>query len=312
MDWRNKARIAKWVAALPPGISYSAYYFLQRHFGELGSVDPVRCLKAGVRILELIENNGPHLNGSAAFLEVGTGRTLGLPIALWLCGAARIITVDLNRYLKKELVFEEIDYIAHHLTEVRQVFGCRSDEPVFVKRMALLVNGHRDLDSVLSMINTRYLAPADAGKLDLPCHSIDYHISYMVDQHVRPEALLSIVVEGRRLLSEQGLFIHYSTLSDLFAGVDSSISRVNFLQFREQEWEAIAGNRYMYHNRLRVDELAALWRQGGARILEMDCSIDPESLQVLQSGTLVLDPRFREKSPETNATRNAWIVAAPA
>ena len=39
----------------------------------------------------------------AAVMEVGTGWRVDMPIGLYLCGARRMITCDLNRYLVKPL-----------------------------------------------------------------------------------------------------------------------------------------------------------------------------------------------------------------
>jgi SAM-dependent methyltransferase len=312
MNWRNKARLAKAIDKLPSRISYSTYYFIQRHLGSLRAANPIRCLKAGVAIVDLIKKHKHELTGAETFLEVGTGRSLSLPVALWLCGAFRTITVDLNPYLKPEMVFEEIEYIRTHQEMVRQLFGLTSQKPAFRERFDLLLDSRRDLGGLLSLMNVRYIAPADAGRLDLATGSIDYHVSHAVVEHVSREALDRIFLEGKRILKATGLAIHYASLGDLFSSVDHSISPVNFLQFSEKEWESIAGNRYMYHNRLRVDELRDLFEHIGFRILCLEATIDPETLRVLKNGKLPLAPRFRDKSPETNASQRAWITAAPA
>lgn len=311
MDWKNKARIAKAFAKLPSGLSYSSYYLLQRHFGALRTVNPLVCLRGGVAMVDMIRKHKRKLTGSETFLEVGTGWCLSLPIALWLCGAFRTITVDLNPYLKSELVFEEIEYIRNHQEMVTQVFGPHSRDSVFQERFELLLQSGKDLDRLLSSMNVDYIAPADATRLDLAGKSIDYHVSFMALQHIRPEPLAGILREGRRLVKASGLLLHHIVFGDLFSDFDRSISPVNFLQFSDQEWESIAGNRFMYHNRLRVDELREIFEDAGLAILDLDPKIDSASLRVLESGELSLDPRFRNKTRETNATINAWVAAAP-
>lgn len=260
---------------------------------------------------DLVRKHRQELTGSETLLEVGTGRGLSLPIALWLCGACRTITVDLNRYLKAELVFEEIEYIKNHKDVVTRLFGLHSQKPIFRERFDLLLTSSSDLDDLLSCINVTYIAPANPGHLDLPSHSIDYHVSHVVVEHIAREALDGIFLEGNRLLKESGLAIHYATLADLFSDFDHSISPINFLQFSEREWASIAGNRYMYHNRLRVDELRELFERVGFEILWQEAKVDLESLQVIKNGQLALAPRFKGKSPETNASKHVWIIAAP-
>ena len=309
MNWRNKARMAQLVAKLPAGLSYAAYYFMQRQIGALRAANPTRGLKAGVTIAGLVRTHRGELSGSETFLEVGTGWSVTLPIALWLCGAYRTITVDLNRYLKSELVLEELDYIRTHQETVIELFGPQSTNPVFRERLDLLLASGTNLDRILSMINVQYIAPANAAQLQLPDESIDYHISFMVMQHIRRDLIPGILLEGSRLIKPDGLFIHYTVFSDLFSGVDNSISSVNFLQFTEAEWEAIAGNRYMYHNRLRVDELQQLFERSGLTVLQLDTKIDSAGIRALESGQLSLADRFRDKAIETNATASAWVTA---
>jgi hypothetical protein len=67
----------------------------------------------------------------------------------------------------------------------------------------------------------------------------------------------------------------------------------------------------MYHNRLRVDELCDLFQCAGLRVLCADAWTNPDSLRRLREQEFALDRRFKDKSPETNATEKVWITAAP-
>jgi hypothetical protein len=311
VNWRTKARLARVISKLPSGMSYRVYYFIQRHFGALRLAHPENHLKAGVVIADAIKKRKQDLTGAETFLEIGTGRRLTLPIALWLCGASQVITVDLNPYLKPELVFEDIAYLRDHREMVIRMFGPRTENRGFHERLELLLNFKGELNKLLSLLNIRYMASADAARLGIPDQSIDYHISFGVIEHIQRELLDGILVEARRVLKKAGLAVHYATLADPFSGDDDSISPVNFLRFSEEQWVSIAGNRYMYHNRLRVDELRELFERAGFRILDLDVQMHPESLRVLKTGTLPLDRRFRDKSPETNASQSVWLTAAP-
>ena len=48
--------------------------------------------------------------------------------------------------------------------------------------------------------------------------------------------------------------------SDHFSHSDQTISSINFLRYSDDEWQRYAGNRYMYMNRLRHDDVLALFR----------------------------------------------------
>src|SRR3990170_3571870 len=106
MNWRLKARVQNAIALLPSSLSYSAYYWLQRHLGALRRVNPSSRLSAGMEVCKRIQNAGRSPVGST-FLEGGTGWRVNTPLAFWLAGAEKVITADLNPYLKEELVRED-------------------------------------------------------------------------------------------------------------------------------------------------------------------------------------------------------------
>lgn len=307
MNWKTKAQIQRAVAALPSSLSYRAYSLLQRYTGGLRNVSPVSRLMAGAEMVAMIERAGRNLDGKSV-LEVGTGSRVNLPIALWLCGAGPITTVDLNPYLALDLVAEDVDYMASHAEELRSIFGSRGESPAFSERLTRLQAWQGEPARLLEALQITYLAPADATRLALPAQSVDFHLSYTVMEHI-PEALLgAILQEGKRLLRPGGLFVHLVDLSDHFSHSDPTISAVNFLQFGEKEWHRYAGNRYMYHNRLRADDYQTLFAGAGLRLLEANAVTDARALSLLRSG-FALDARFRNRAPEINAVRRLDLAA---
>jgi SAM-dependent methyltransferase len=308
MKWKHKALVQRLIARLPEHMSLPAYYFLQRRFGGLGRVDHLYTLNQGRRILDRIVAQKRPI-ASRVFLEVGTGRALNIPITLWLCGAEEVITVDLNPYLQEAMVFELIGYIRCHGEEACQSLKPYADEPGFRARLHRLISSEGNLSRLLAMMNVRYLAPADAAALPLPSESIDYHVSSTVFEHVPPDALERILAEGKRLLRDGGLFVHGISLSDHFSHSDKSISSINFLQFTEDEWAHYAGNRFMYHNRLRIDDYLALFERVGIAIVSVASTLDERAAEELRKG-FPLDGRFKNKSIEVNATNGASLVGA--
>ena len=81
-------------------------------------------LEAGIAACNRIEKIERSFVG-ATFLEVGTGRRINTPLAFWLLGAERVITVDLNPYLKEELVKNDLDYIQKNKIEIQNLFEGR-------------------------------------------------------------------------------------------------------------------------------------------------------------------------------------------
>ena len=135
MDWRWKARIVKLIAALP--MSNALYYRMQRSLGSLrpGKYDPSERLRAAAKMVNWAEESGHPIEGRSV-LEVGTGRTIDIPLALWLCGAARVLTVDLNPYLVEELTRESVAFLCRPET-IAEIFGGLADRPLLRDLLAL-------------------------------------------------------------------------------------------------------------------------------------------------------------------------------
>ncbi len=306
MNWRWKARIQKAVAAMP--MSNAIYYALQRAAGSLrpGRLNPLDSFKAAVSMADWVNRNGQEAVGKS-FLEVGTGRTVNLPTALWLCGAARIVTVDLHPYLSGALVAESNQFVRQHRDEVRQLFGTRAQTPQFQERFDQLMNRSGGLDHILKVMNVEYISPGDAAKLPFRDRSFDFHISHAVFEHIPAEDILSILNEARRVLVPQGLLIHIIDPSDHFAHDDRSITAINFLQFGEGEWDGLAGNQFTYHNRMRAFEYLELFKRAGVHVLWQQQTIDEPSLEALRNG-FRLNSQFQHIPPEELAVTSLNMV----
>lgn len=306
MNWRVKSRIQNALAVLPAASSHAAYYWVQRHFGGLRRVNPFRGLRAGLVVLDWIEWAG-RSPVESAFLEVGTGRRINMPLAFWLAGSRSVTTVDLNPYLKEELIREDLDYVGKHRDEVRQLFAGRIHADRFDKLLKF-TSSHWRIADLLDFCCFEYRAPADASKLPLPDASVDYHVSCEVFEHIASDSLRAILAEARRVLKADGLCIHRIDYSDHFSHSDPQISAINFLQFSDDEWDGLAGNRYMYMNRLRIDDFYRLFDDAGLQVLATESDEDPSLLEYLCSGSLTLDAAFAGKSDKALCTTGSWIV----
>jgi hypothetical protein len=223
-------------------------------------------------------------------LELGTGRLLEVPLGFYLGGAAGTTTVDLNRYLKSELVMESIQAMTRGREALLEVFRpCSSSglEERFDRLVAC-----RSLKSVLSLAGITYLAPADARHLPLEPGSVDIHTSYTVFEHIPRAVLVAILKESSRLLAAGGVALHRIDLSDHYAHDDPSISYINFLQYSNLEWRRLAENRFAYHNRLRPADYRAIYREAGHEILDWTERRDARSVEMLRSG-FKLDAEFQ-------------------
>ncbi len=310
MNWKNKARIQNAIAKLPSGLSNRVYYQMQRMAGGLRRVNPTKRLAAGIDTWQQLMRLGEDPRDKT-FFEVGTGWMLNAPLAYWLMGAAKVVTVDLNRYLREELVVESIEYIATHRSEIERRF----DSLLVVSRLnellSLLRPSQFSLARLLEMTGIEYHAPSDAAHTALPDHSVDYQTSFTVLEHIPPSVLRDILAEGRRILRPSGVSIHMIDYSDHFAHSDTTITQGNFLQFADREWQQIAGNRFMYMNRLRHDDYEAVFRDSQLEIVTSAPVVDAALANAIESGQLVVDSEFATKSIASLAATCAWIAARP-
>ena len=311
MYWKTKATLQNAVSRLPSESSYATYYWLQRHFGGLRSINPMARLRAGIETWRQIEKLG-HEPAGRTFFEVGTGRVPMTPLAYWLMGAKKVITIDLNPYLKTELTKECLQYIAEHVEETEAAFGAQLDRKRFDTLLYLQRQDGFRLQHLLDLCHITYIAPGDAARTGLSPASIDFHTSFNVFEHIPRDVLAAILSEGNRIISDAGLFVHRVDYSDHFSHSDTRISPINFLQYSDAQWDRYAGNRYMYMNRLRHDDFLALFEAAQHTVLATEPTVDETSLTLLREGMLGIDERFAEKTAEVLATTESWIVSAKA
>ncbi|MBV6512742.1 MAG: hypothetical protein HRU80_12935 [Ignavibacteriales bacterium] len=308
MHWKTKAKIQNLISLLPSALSYEVYYQVQRRMGRLQNFGPVIRLNAGITTWKKLIEHG-YQPDDKRFFEVGTGRVLNVPLAFWLMGAESVTTIDLNPYLKGDLVREDLQYISDNRKEIETLFGGLLRKDRFEELISFQKRTPFILKDFLQLCNFTYIAPGDAAKTGIETGSIDFHTSFTVFEHIPAPILSNILKEGIRITNKSGAFVHCVDYSDHFSHTDHSISPINFLQYSDKEWDAYAGNRYMYMNRLRHDEMVEIFTSAGLTILSAVPNLHEESLNLIKSGKISIDPKFRSKSDEILATVDSWFIA---
>lgn len=162
-----------------------------------------------------------------------------------------------------------------------------------------LVNGHiswlfsqgyiehaqfvRSLSDLESIYGINYKAPADIASSGLETASIDACISSFTMEHIPLSDLKLILLEIKRVLRPTGICSFVIDYSDHYAYTDSTIGRLNFLRFTEEQWRRYNHANH-YQNRLRHSDYIKLFNSCGFTIVSDDyVACDQKEVERLSS-----------------------------
>ncbi len=313
MNWKLKALIQNIVNLLPNTLSQSSYYHIQRKYGGLKKANPESRFVAAIEIKKLVELSERKYEGKV--YELGTGRRLNIPIANYLMGIDETVTVDLNNYLKEELVKEDINFILKNLDKVKSIFGEHLKQERWLLLLSFLKNTPLwSLIDLMKFCNIIYLPNQDAATINYPKNYFDYSTSFTVLEHIPSDEIIKIFDKMVDVVSDQGLLIHCIDYSDHFEHSDTNISSINFLKYSNFFWSIVADNKFMYMNRMRFDDFDCLFKNNGIHVLSCQ-NIHDDSVT-----NMLTDPKFRSslnskfsiKSDDVLSTTASWYVMSPA
>ena len=291
LNWQTKAKIMKTCALLPAG--GGIYRLIQKSFGRL-KANPMSRIPAQIEMAQWILDMGGESEGKT-FFEVGTGHNPIVPIGSFLCGAEKVITVDLHRRLDFGILKKSLEWMSKNRDEIRGYYDGVANPQItqIIERLDLIDSLKEVPEKFLSEANIQYLAPADAADTGLPDASVDYHISSTVFEHIPEVDIKRILKEAKRILKKDGIAIHFIDLSDHFQHQDKIITKINFLRYSEKEWDKIAGNEFAYCNRLRASDCLALFKEAGFDVCRKEATVDDEARKSMKNGFMV-DEGFRD------------------
>jgi methyltransferase family protein len=308
VNWRAKALVQKALSALPAG--QQLHHALQRRVGSLSRFDDELQTK-----LEDWRLMAGHLRGAgqpiagARLLEIGSGWYPTLPFALYLAGAARVITVDITRHMMAELVRRCAEGLAARAAAIAAASG--APEAEVRRRGDELVARLRgtDVEAATGGV-VEYRAPGDARRTGLPAASLDVVFSNSVLEHIPAEAIREMFVEARRVLAPGRIMFHSVNCGDHYAYADSRITQLNYLRYSETEWR-LWNNDFTYQNRMRAHEFTAMARDAGFAI-ELDTTT-PTPARLRELAAIPVHPAFRARfTPEQLCVTTVDFIARKA
>ena len=173
---------------------------------------------------------------------------------------------DLNYMLDLELVTTAVDAL-HSKGLLAHAFPVRSADD-------------------LLRYGIRYSAPADAADTGLSSGSIDACISTNTLEHIPLSSLKEIFTEVFRLLRSGGICSVKIDYSDHYSHTDPKISKLNFLKYSDEEWEAYNHTMH-YQNRLRHGDYVNLFSSLGFQILVESCVRSSEPFDFTPHGNFL-------------------------
>lgn len=308
MDWRIKGVIQKVLGVVPAG--HVIHHALQRRVGGMADfgrecdikVDDWRLMMGHLQAAKARIEGG-------ALLEMGTGWYPTFPFCLYLAGAGRVHTVDLNRLLRPGMTIALAERLANHVPLIASVSG-RPETEVAArqKAVAAALRGGASIAAATEGV-IDYRAPADATRTDLPAGSLDVVFSNSVLEHVPSATIAACFREARRILRPGALAFHSVNCGDHYAYFDRSIDQLHYLQYSEAAW-AKWNNAFLYQNRLRAIDLTGMARRAGFAI-EIDTS-RPHPDRLRQLDSIRIDPYFARYSRDQLAITSIDFVGRKA
>ncbi|HVK89737.1 MAG TPA: methyltransferase domain-containing protein [Kofleriaceae bacterium] len=297
--------IQKVLGAVPGGAEL--HYVLQRVGGGMAQFERECDVKVDDWRLMVEQLRAARVDLShATMLEVGTGWYPTFPVCLYLAGAARVLTFDITRHLRPEMVRRLVARLAHHVRTIAKAGGT-SEAEVETRRAALshaLGRGASLLDATGHVVD--YRAPADATETGLPAGAHDVVFSNSVLEHVPPDTIHRMFREAYRVLRPGGVMFHSVNCGDHYAYTDPSIDQLHYLKYSEARW-AWWNTRFLYQNRLRSIDFTEAAREAGFAIETDTSRANPRHLAGLDQ--IVVDPCFAGYTREQLAITSIDFIA---
>lgn len=240
-------------------------------------------------------------------LELGTGWYPIVPVGLVLCGAARVLTIDLRPLLSGERTRAVLQaYLRlHEDGRLPDLLPAADEARVSWMANALEAAATSAPEDVLRTMKVGALV-GDARATGLARRSVDLIVSNNTLEHVPPDVLEDLFREFRRIIRVGGVMSHAIDLGDHYSLFDHALSPYNFLRYSDSTWRWF-NNGFLYQNRFRLSDYRELHERTGFAIAqETGQASRPERLK-----EVALAARFQRYSEEDLVVTSGWMASRP-
>ncbi|MBE9469071.1 MAG: class I SAM-dependent methyltransferase [Bacteroidetes bacterium] len=303
--WIVKAIVQKIISFLPQ--SQKINYFFQKHITKgVVLTDEYfidRLLHAQNHVdyfcmYSLIANN---FNA----LELGTGWYPVIPIYMFLSGADKIYSVDINNLVSEENLKQTIVKYCQFYNSGELNKYIKEIDNERLKLLFDCYNRQNELnrEQLLNRLNINFIV-GDARQLPLESSSLDLITSNNTFEHIYPKILTEIIKEFCRVLKMGAVMSHFIDMSDHFAHLDKKINIYNFLKFSDKRWSLI-DNSVQPQNRLRIIQYQKIYHKLGIIIVK---KIDREG-NIAKLREINIDKKFQNIPDEELAVSHSLLIS---
>lgn len=301
-DWRLKTAVHGVISVLPR--SQDLNYLLQRRVTGSVELTPV---KTAARLAVVTQRYvgayqahcGTTLDG-AHVVELGTGWHPIVPIALFLHGADRVTTFDIDPLLRDREVDATITAVLAAVADD----GGTTPRPDRLERLREVAERSLGVAALRELGITAVVA--DARQSGLDDQSVDLVVSNNVMEHVGRALIGGLYDEFARITRTGGLLSQRIDMRDHFARVDRSIGPYNYLRYSERQWRWL-GSRLEHQNRLRYPEHLRLLANHGWTLV----ADEPTFGSTTQFDKVTVHPEFLHLDRDDLRVLDTWMVATP-
>ena len=213
---------------------------------------------------ELTERPNPPFTA----LELGTGWWPIVPIGLWLYGASRIYSVDINPHMTEKEIKETFRFFGSYIRDgvlKEHLPGSMDKKMHKLGRLAEKV-AEEQIDGLSALRELGiYSIVGDVRYVPFPFGKVDLFVSNCVLEHIEYGVMKEIFTRFRKLASKNGICCHIIDLADHYCDFDKKINRYNFLKYSTSAWKKY-NSRLHYQNRLRVSDFREIYESCGFEI----------------------------------------------
>ncbi len=243
---------------------------------------------------------------SKKILEIGTGYCPTASICFWIIGFKEVITIDLEKKIDNKSFDLLIDWIKSNKKDILKINGINQE------RLNLLINLNKktleEKVELLSHNGFHYKAPFKLPNQEFKLNYFDFIFTYDVLEHVPFEEILKLFQEFKLILSKSGYLIHRINYADHFAKSDKNISKINFLRFNKYFFNLIAGNKFMFMNRLRDCDFEKIFSDLNLEVVQKEQVRDSAIKELIVKKRIKLHKDFLDKNLNSLSTLASTFV----